>query len=481
MFSPGGLAVSTPLLNVLFFPEGPSHLPSPRHNMPGDSKIMKEQIKSENNASHPFNNVICVSPLASSKNTSSATAQAHKAQNSLNSINFKEVFASPKIYHETASSDAKVHRNSSTIDAAAQQKCDIYLDFHIAERDIMEDDDLNLLRNLAQSTPKEITLEERSSHPSMKYGGKASVFRGSPRIREKLPVWKQPPSSLQMPLIKYPSEMPISNAKKASHNSSRKGKKQVLPIGNVASADIVEPRMVSVQHGSSPGQPSIIPGGYYPPSYGHFSHPHHMGMPPPQYRFSYPHPHHAYGMFPNQVATNISSRGNVVTDGRSKGDNKRPSIERLTVGKTLKKSAPKLGTNQTLSGTKRVKAPSSQSNTAERPKPAAILSAIDSENGTKLDKAAALAAAIMRGVTMRPSGKWQAQLYYAGKSRYIGVFDTREKAALAYEIAREQLKTDRPIEPGSISLKETEANVNAARQAAFDGVNEADSKLAGGT
>ena len=61
--------------------------------------------------------------------------------------------------------------------------------------------------------------------------------------------------------------------------------------------------------------------------------------------------------------------------------------------------------------------------------------------GGKNDKAAALAAAILRGVTMRPSGKWQAQLYYAGKSRYIGVFDTREKAALAYEIAREKLKS----------------------------------------
>lgn len=76
---------------------------------------------------------------------------------------------------------------------------------------------------------------------------------------------------------------------------------------------------------------------------------------------------------------------------------------------------------------------------------------------------------------MRPSGKWQAQLYYAGKSRYIGVFDTREKAALAYEIAREKLKTDKPAsEQSAQSIKETEANVNAARKAAFEGVNEKD-------
>jgi hypothetical protein len=69
---------------------------------------------------------------------------------------------------------------------------------------------------------------------------------------------------------------------------------------------------------------------------------------------------------------------------------------------------------------------------------------------------------------MRPSGKWQAQLYFAGKSRYIGVFDTREKAALAYEIAREKLKTSGPGHDGD----STENLVNLARKAAFDEVNE---------
>jgi hypothetical protein len=73
---------------------------------------------------------------------------------------------------------------------------------------------------------------------------------------------------------------------------------------------------------------------------------------------------------------------------------------------------------------------------------------------------------------MRPSGKWQAQLYFAGKSRYIGVFDTREKAALAYEIACEKHKT------GHVQGQDgntTENLVNVARKAAFD-VNERLSK-----
>jgi len=70
---------------------------------------------------------------------------------------------------------------------------------------------------------------------------------------------------------------------------------------------------------------------------------------------------------------------------------------------------------------------------------------------------------------MRPSGKWQAQLYFAGKSRYIGVFDSREKAALAYEIAREHLQNK-----ASCSSKDTDGHVNTARKAAFEGVNEKD-------
>ena len=67
----------------------------------------------------------------------------------------------------------------------------------------------------------------------------------------------------------------------------------------------------------------------------------------------------------------------------------------------------------------------------------------------------------------------QAQLYYAGKSRYIGVFDTRENAATAYEIARQKLKnvpgtnnSDTPNDPTAIELA-----VQAARTAAFEGVN----------
>jgi hypothetical protein len=80
-------------------------------------------------------------------------------------------------------------------------------------------------------------------------------------------------------------------------------------------------------------------------------------------------------------------------------------------------------------------------------------------------KAAGKEMPLPRGVTVRPSGKWQAQLYYAGKSRYIGVFDCREDACYAYEVAREVLLFCK--EPKD---DEVEQNINLARKAAFAGV-----------
>lgn len=63
-------------------------------------------------------------------------------------------------------------------------------------------------------------------------------------------------------------------------------------------------------------------------------------------------------------------------------------------------------------------------------------------------------------------------MYYAGKSRYIGVFDTRENAATAYEIARQKLKNTPNVDSaGTNDPSAIEAAVQAARSAAFEGVN----------
>ena len=67
-----------------------------------------------------------------------------------------------------------------------------------------------------------------------------------------------------------------------------------------------------------------------------------------------------------------------------------------------------------------------------------------------------------RGVTMRPSGKWQVQYFYCGKSRYIGVFESKIIAFAAYESAREILGK---VETFDIADEEIiTARVDAARK-----------------
>lgn len=61
----------------------------------------------------------------------------------------------------------------------------------------------------------------------------------------------------------------------------------------------------------------------------------------------------------------------------------------------------------------------------------------------------------------------QAQFYYAGQSRYIGIFTSQEKAAQAYEIVRRMLKTD--AEPPADTPREA---FEISRKAAYDGVGE---------
>uniref|UniRef100_A0A7S4J8Y5 AP2/ERF domain-containing protein n=1 Tax=Odontella aurita TaxID=265563 RepID=A0A7S4J8Y5_9STRA len=248
--------------------------------------------------------------------------------------------------------------------------------------------------------------------------------------------------------------------------------------------------------------PPPRPGYYPPPPHMH----HHLGPhghpPPPYQMLPYPPPPPGHGhphlpMYP-------SGGGN--GDGRSSKSKKSSAAGRASSAPSAKKSkspkqpkssggkrpvpAPSGGSSPSGGGKKKKGSPKKRAKSmaspalspADRQRAADAIRKVNAASGGNNDRAAELAAAILRGVTMRPSGKWQAQLYYAGKSRYIGVFDTREKAALAYEIAREVLKSDASSsgkggskgDQSAQSLKDTEAAVNAARKAAFDGVNEKD-------
>jgi hypothetical protein len=58
------------------------------------------------------------------------------------------------------------------------------------------------------------------------------------------------------------------------------------------------------------------------------------------------------------------------------------------------------------------------------------------------------------------------KVYYAGGQQYIGTFDSREKAAFAYEIVREKLNIDTAQRP--LDLEAAEADVWQAQLAVFE-------------
>jgi hypothetical protein len=59
-------------------------------------------------------------------------------------------------------------------------------------------------------------------------------------------------------------------------------------------------------------------------------------------------------------------------------------------------------------------------------------------------------------------------VYYAKKQRYIGSFDSREKAAFVHEIVREKLQVDAVVLP--CDLEAVEAAFNSALKAALEAV-----------
>lgn len=553
LFSPGGLGsmLNTPRGGVLKAPHTPTFSTSfffsdvaglPRGGESTSPKSGATAAASENEKrsgnGRGNNNIICISPLSSYK-----TKNGQLGPNSPK-INYKDMFASPAERSGMAMLGA-----SQKARASVQREGNLDA-VHLAERDLMEDEDLSVLLQLASSTPRPSTVvgADQSAKSDLK------VFRKN-ADNENLP-------SLQLPIIggrdgEGKGTRLTRKTHSRDHNevSDDRGVKPVNPTSAGPAADLslknsteitkktpttggmhpatrsYPPMSSHFPHHESPYYPSLHPGmthggsmrvvvggpppnrgkssnesqrvrtytigprSEYPPPYppppSHYSH--HRGVPPP------PHMHPHYGRYPPHPPHNHGVHRHLPLYGahpkaksNSTGTNTTKKQQlKLVSGKTGLKR-PTSSSTQKVPSAKKAKKSSSQSvskkknrspqlvDKAERQKAAATIQAVNQASGGKNDKAAALAAAILRGVTMRPSGKWQAQLYFAGKSRYIGVFDTREKAALAYEIAREKLKSEKSsAEGGVMSPKRTEAAVNAARKAAFEGVNERDPRLAG--
>lgn len=498
-----------------------------------------------------YSNIICISPLASSKTKNGAISHTPP------SINYKDMFASPaersRGFSLLSDSPAKGLRARSSSRSANK---DPSLDaVHLAERDLMEDEDLSVLLQLASNTPSRSAgadravavstsegthvfrppkgsgdenlpslqlpiiggrdiqgngarlarkthsrdhgeTDQRSFESRSKESANAKHGYGKAKKDDKMTEKRKEGSngeaatkgattgSLHPPRPSYPMPHPYESHPGGPYYASMPpgmphgGSMRVVvggppppPRGKTGSPNRPGPHGPRPPYPMGPSDPNYLPP--YPPPPGHYHHP---GVPPhmhPHYSHYPPHPHHAppRAHMPMYGAQHPPGKGKPLKKlpKPQKPGTKRPSSSSMQKGPAKKKkSSPPKKKNKSPQITDKV----------ERQKAAATIQAVNAASGGKNDRAAALAAAILRGVTMRPSGKWQAQLYFAGKSRYIGVFDTREKAALAYEIAREKLKSEKSsAEGGQLSPKATEAAVTLARKAAFEGVNERDPRL----
>lgn len=347
------------------------------------------------------------------------------------------------------------------------------------EKELTDDEDLSILLNLASSSTqgtvfRSPVVQQQQQHYqklSARDVPKASLqlpaisssdAKSSPKLTRKTPKDHVGASSAAQPPPPPPSHHYGVPPPQSYHTSHAHNTRNNRPLSAKRRTSLEETTMPQYPQplGSHPPGPVMSRGGSISTVLGGsgssqrgaspYGHPPTNGPPPP-------HPGQSYGAHAHPLHPPPSYQARIKSSPDS-------------ASKIKKRGSPKKKAQGSPS-----KKPKTSSPPVDAKEKAAAASQALAMAGTSQGSAAQLAAAIMRGVTMRPSGKWQAQLYYAGKSRYIGVFDSREKAALAYEIAREQLKTD-VKETMNQDAKTTEDKVNAARKAAFAGVNEPDPK-----
>jgi hypothetical protein len=455
LFSPGGFTTNSTLSavgvenNQSISVENGRKPPLPFDDLEGQAGIM-----------------ICVSPLIR-KNTS-AYGKGPKQPDT--PINFHEVFASPKSDARSRFQTADLHHEIPAISDSSNRDSKFGLERHLTELDIKEDEDMNVLLKLAETTPRSNADGDEDDQGTRVFRGAGGAFA----FPAGQPVG--PPSFLHLPLIGRNSKVTSSSLPKQKDKtgSGKNINPSTMKRKNPGNAESQSNKAIPLSLGnrSAPA--------YYPTS---FLHP--SSVPGAAGSFPYQYPQNgdvhstSYIYSPNSVPAGAATVKGLKKKSNDKISSKSSSIK--SNSSSLKRPLT-TATNSTNKKTKKEskggRGPSKKKITQSMPEPidkekaAETISAINSASGKKNDKAASLASAILRGVTMRPSGKWQAQLYFAGKSRYIGVFDSREKAALAYEIAREHLQ-----DKNATSSKDTELHVNAARKAAFEGVNEKDPRL----
>jgi len=427
---------------------------------------------------------ICISPLATNRRVA-----GHQTP-----VDMKEIFSSP----------TERKYRAQTNNNGADPSLDAVV---MAERDLMEDEDLSVLLQLASNTTPRHgrgasgKSNERLQLPMISNNGQPS---SKPRLQQKH-SGSQPtqddfsPPQLGMrpgavssnPSVTASSQMdtkeaftkPAKSSKKSSHappaypDNPYYTTSAQMPPGSMRVTVGATHKKASANNSPPPPRydypyhPPMGGGGGYAPYNSSSSNNNNNNLSSP-----YP-PYSAYPPPPPRPTTSLfeaTEKSTTTTKQKRTKKNSEASQKRKASLDSLTATTTPSGSNNKSCKTAKKGSPKKKNKSpvpdkAERALAAATIKNLNQAAGGHNDKAAALAAAILRGVTMRPSGKWQAQLYFAGKSRYIGVFDTREKAALAYEIAREKLKAGHV--KGSDGAT-TENLVNEARKAAFDGVSE---------
>jgi len=438
LFSPGGYA------NIMGTPGGPKTPRTPTVSTSFFFSDVASLAKGEdsetpkNGKKKGIANIICISPLASSKARNGATPP----------VNMKEIFMSPEerrsrlrgmpLLSEDGNSKGRprVPLRSASKDPSVEA-------VHLAERDLMEDEDMSVLLQLASNTP-------RSSAGGPVFRSPIPPPKGEMKKGENMPA-------LQLPMI---GGKDVSNVRleqksgddafipphlrmrdgtdaKKDRKEDKDGETSGKPHGRYpmhphypphpdAPYGYPIPGVPMHHHGGPGGTMRVSIGGPPPPNKGTPPRP---GMnsprPPPPHYHEYPYPPPPHGMYPPQYPGPHPPMGYPPYPGHyPHGRHPPPPMPGYAAHPGAKKAGKgKKGAKRGLAdaeekGSKKRRSPGSSRKRrqvtpevegAARQKAAAVLG-VNGSSGGKNDKAAALAAAILRGVTMRPSGKWVSYL-----------------------------------------------------------------------
>lgn len=515
LFSPGGglglgSALNTPRGAVPRTPRTPTTSTSfffsdvaslPKNNDFGSPKSDNKR-SGINGPQGVYSSMICISPLSSRRRQDNSEPETP--------VNYNDVFASPRERQEQRRSNLPFLGDSPSKGKASK---DGNVDAHMAERDLMEDEDLSVLLQLASHSNTPARSREGGPHVfrSPQPGEAASAATAGYTSRQEADGSGLP--GLQLPVIGGHGDSSAKLSRKpgsrehggngeefkppqlAIRSSSSGGSKEIYmgvskpsakdhkgkPLHNLGSGDqrgVAKKSNTASKKASSRKAPTYLPPpyphpnepplSYYPmagsmPSMapggsmrvvvggpppmlpsarpkGKGSPSRHAGSPPrrPPYPMhpgqgdgryhGLPYPHHGVGVYPPPPHMSVPPHAYPghypphhhpshlpmyqhppppLAPEDKKLKVKAKSAKRQPTGSPAKSPAKKPRKSPTKTPRKKNKMqPLTSNNPADRQKSAAAIRAVNVASGGKNDKAAALAASILRGVTMRPSGKW---------------------------------------------------------------------------